>query len=209
MYGGGFDMLAALPPRCCRSPCSRRGGWWARCRPGRTAGRPGGPAGASAARCGLLGARPAGDVPALYRPHVHECQGCALRGRHGDPAAGAGARVRTYPRSRPPTALTGGLGFGLSIGSRVMGGFGSRSWRARFAADPRAARAAACARRRAGSDAFVLALLPRSSCWPMRSWRWCGPGRWSIRSIRSARSRYFSHFFEKPWQELFAGGSSP
>ena len=95
----------------------------------------------------------------------------------------------TYPRIAPATGALTGAGFGLSIGSRVMGGFGvvdlagALALLAILQARLDGLRPAA-----ARLGRFVLALC-RPPCWPMRSWRWSGPGRWSIRSIRCGRSR--------------------
>ena len=43
---------------------------------------------------GVRGARVARRLPALLRPHVHEPEGFAVRGRDGDPAARSRTRVR-------------------------------------------------------------------------------------------------------------------
>jgi 4-amino-4-deoxy-L-arabinose transferase-like glycosyltransferase len=113
--------------------------------------------------------------------------------------------LETYPRIPPATTLLLGLGFGLSIGSRIMGGFGvitmsialglivfvqarTDGWRA--------------SGRNLG--AFIVALVPAvilavaamALIWP---WAVADP----LNPIRAIG--YFAHFFEKPWKELFQG----
>ena len=89
MYGGGFDMAAALlhkviplelfetrrllgADRRRDRPCGDLAAWPARRRPARRTRR----------------AAAAGAVPDLLRAHVHEPEGCAIRRGDGDPDAG-------------------------------------------------------------------------------------------------------------------------
>ena len=116
--------------------------------------------------------------------------------------------VRTfeeYPRPSWPTVVIVALGFGLSIGSRIIGGFGVLYLAAGlaliFAVETRATnvraageRLLACAWRIAA--AAVLAYVIMALVWP---WGVIDP----INPLRAIA--IFSHFFEKPWQELFEG----
>jgi hypothetical protein len=117
--------------------------------------------------------------------------------------------IEEYPE--PGAGSTGlfGLGLGLAIGSRVLGGFGVISAMAAlalvFAAEARR-EGLRCAVRRAGR--LVLALAPALALgyailaivWP---WGVVDP----LNPLRAVK--YFSHFFEKPWHERFAGHPSP
>jgi 4-amino-4-deoxy-L-arabinose transferase-like glycosyltransferase len=113
--------------------------------------------------------------------------------------------LEQYPRPSWLAVLLLGLGFGLSIGSRVMAGFGvveallALLLLLRIDARPNGLRPAS---RRLGR--FMLALLPAAVLafaimalvWP-----------WSVASPFNLLTAIetFSHFFEKPWQELFQG----
>jgi hypothetical protein len=113
--------------------------------------------------------------------------------------------LETYPRTMPASGVLTGTGFGLSIGSRVMGGFGVLDLAGAIALlallearldglRPAAARL----------GRFLLSLLPAAVLayavmalvWP---WSLIDP----LNPLRAVA--YFSHFFEKPWHELFAG----
>ncbi len=114
--------------------------------------------------------------------------------------------VRTleeYPRPSPATLAILGAGFGLSIGSRIMAGFGVLAALGAFAlllalearaqgARDAAARLGACLLRLL--PAAVLAYAVMAAVWP---WGVIDP----LNPIRAIG--VFSHFFEKPWQELF------
>jgi 4-amino-4-deoxy-L-arabinose transferase-like glycosyltransferase len=113
--------------------------------------------------------------------------------------------VADYPRVSIATGMLTAVGFGLSIGSRVMGGFGvlaalgALSLLVMVEARAESARAAA---RRLGR--FVLSMLPylllaysvMGLVWP---WGVANP----LNPFRALE--YFSHFFEEPWHELFGG----
>jgi hypothetical protein len=115
----------------------------------------------------------------------------------------------TYPRITPATGALTGLGFGLSIGSRVMGGFGGVELAGALAlvamleARLNGLRPAA-----ARLGRFLLSLLPAvglayavmALVWP---WSVVDP----LNPLRAVA--YFSRFFEKPWRELFAGELIP
>jgi Dolichyl-phosphate-mannose-protein mannosyltransferase len=118
---------------------------------------------------------------------------------------GAVRAFEEYPRLSLPTGTLVGIGFGLSFGSRIMGAFGLLEAVAALilvlAIDARA-HGIRSAGPRLGH--FVLALVPAmvlayavlALVWP-----------WSVlHPLNPLRAlEYFSHFFEKPWRELFAG----
>ena len=113
--------------------------------------------------------------------------------------------IEQYPKPSPTTIALVGLGFGLSIGSRIMAGFGVVE--ALFAlallfgleAHNHGARKATA---RLGRlllmllPAAVLAYAVMALLWP-----------WSVTNPFNPiiAIEIFSRFFEKPWQELFAG----
>jgi hypothetical protein len=206
MYGGGFDMLAALAAKV--SPFTlfetrRLAGalvgliglivTW------RTGRRIGGPLAGFWALV-LLAACP------LYIGH-------AFMNAKDAPFAVAMAfllfalvrLLEAYPRVTPATGALTGIGFGLSIGSRIMGGFGGVDLVGALAVmavlDARGDGLRPAAAR---LGHFVLSLLPAVALaygvmalvWP---WSVIDP----FNPLRAVA--YFSHFFEKPWHELFAG----
>ncbi len=127
MYGGGFDMAAALAAKVLpfdlfetRRLIGRRGrpAWALR----HLAARP--PLGRGA--CGLMRAGAARRLPALLRPYVHEREGRALRDRDGGVAARRGARLRRLSQSQPPHDGAGRRCLGAAFGSRVLGRGGGR-----------------------------------------------------------------------------------
>ncbi len=97
-------------------------------------------------------------------------EGRALRGRDGGLSARAGAAASTsIPRPSVATLAIVGIGFGLSIGSRIMAGFGVidavLALALLFVLEARregvsVARAPLC-QARAAAD-------PDRACWPMR-----------------------------------------
>jgi hypothetical protein len=110
-----------------------------------------------------------------------------------------------YPKPSWPTVIIVAIGFGLSIGSRIMGGFGviyllaglallvvaeTRTHGVRTAGQ----RLLAFAPRIVVAAALAYALM--ALVWP---WGVIDP----LNPIRAIG--VFSHFFEKPWQELFEG----
>jgi hypothetical protein len=110
-----------------------------------------------------------------------------------------------YPRPCAGTVALTGIGFGLAIGSRIMGGFGALSAFGALAlivtidARREGLRSATAKLRR-----FVLAMLPGviltlvviALIWP-----------WVVSAPLNLFHAidYFSRFFEEPWQELFGG----
>ena len=111
--------------------------------------------------------------------------------------------IEEYPQPAPVTVLLFGLGLGLSIGSRIMGGFAVVSALAALVLIAVVETHANRVRRTVVRlKAFLLALAPgilvaiaaMALVWP-----------WSVQSpFNLFRTlTYFSEFFEKPWRELF------
>ncbi len=110
-----------------------------------------------------------------------------------------------YPQPSPRTILIVGLGAGLSIGSRILGGlalvYALIGFIPLFIEEARTYGARGALRRFVHvlyvlMPGLVLGYLIMGLIWP-----------WSI--IEAANPfralTYFSHFFEKPWKELFDG----
>jgi hypothetical protein len=110
-----------------------------------------------------------------------------------------------YPRPSPRTVLVVGLGAGLSIGTRILGGmaliYASVGFVPLLMDEVRTQGAREALRRFVGAvymllPGLVLGYLVMGLIWP-----------WSI--IRPDNPfeavSYFSHFFEKPWKEMFDG----
>jgi hypothetical protein len=110
-----------------------------------------------------------------------------------------------YPRPCPTTLFIIGAGFGLSIGSRIMAGFGMieavGALTLLFAIEARTDGA-----RVAGHHLgrLLLALIPSAIlAYAIMALIW----PWSVVNPLNplAAIEIFSHFFEKPWRELFDG----
>jgi hypothetical protein len=210
MYGGGFDMLAALAAKALpftlfetRRLVGALVGLIGLIATWRTARRIGG------SLAGLTGLVLLATCP-LYVGHM-------FMNAKDAPFAVAMtilllALVRvfeSYPRLGPATGALTGAGLGLSIGSRVMGGFGVVDFAAAMAlaasldASALGLRPAAARLRR-----FLVLLVPvaliayavMALIWP---WSVIDP----LNPFRAVA--YFSHFFEKPWHELFGGELVP
>ena len=206
MYGGGFDMLAALTAKALPFTLfeTRRlvGGLigllglvatW------RTGRRVGGPL------AGFLALVLLATCP-LYIGHM-------FMNAKDAPFAAAMALLlyalvrmfETYPVLTPANGSLAAAGFGLSIGSRIMGGFGVIELAAGLAfagsldAIKQGVRPAA---KRLGRylawliPVALLAYAVMALVWP-----------WSVTSLLNPLRAvvYFSSFFEKPWHELFGG----
>jgi Dolichyl-phosphate-mannose-protein mannosyltransferase len=110
-----------------------------------------------------------------------------------------------YPHASPRTILIVGLGAGLSIGSRILGGLALFYALIGFVPllidEIRTCGAREAARRFAQMSytllpGLVLGYLVMGLVWP---WSIIEPGH----PFQAAT--YFSHFFEKPWKEMFDG----
>ena len=205
-YGGGFDMAAALLAKILPFDLfeTRR------------------LAGALVGLIGLaatwrLGRRVGGPLAGLIALALLACcpmyYGHMFMNAKDGPFAAAMAvlmlgLVRTfeeYPTPTPSTGLLTGLGIGLAIGARILGGFAAfealfvcgaiLAIEARTIGWPPAA---------ARMGRFLLVMLPvlilayvtMALVWP---WSVVDP----LNPLRAID--YFSHFFEKPWRELFDG----
>lgn len=117
--------------------------------------------------------------------------------------------LQEYPRPRPSSIAWFGLGLGLSVGSRVLGDlaaiFAFGALALLFAGEVRGLGTRPAAQR---VGRFILVLIPglvlayliMGLLWP---WSVLAP----FNPIRALE--YFSHFFEKPWRELFGGERIP
>jgi hypothetical protein len=110
-----------------------------------------------------------------------------------------------YPSPSPRTVLIVGLGAGLSLGSRVLGGlalvYAVAGFVPLFVEEIRSHSARDAFRRFAHVvyvllPGLVLGYLVMGLIWP---WSIMEPGN-PFRALT-----YFSHFFEKPWKEMFDG----
>jgi hypothetical protein len=205
-YGGGFDLVAALAAKLLplslfetrRLLGAALGiiGLFVTWRIGRRMGGP--PAGLIA--LALLAA-----CPAYYGHMFMNPKDSPFAVTMAIFLLGAVRALEEYPRLSVATGTLVGAGFGLAFGSRVLGAFGAIEALAALALIV-AVEARAHGMRAAGARLghFVLALLPAlvlayavmALVWP---WSAAAP----LNPIRAVE--YFSHFFEKPWQELFAG----
>ena len=123
-YGGGFDMVAALLAKilpfdlfetrrlagAAGRPRRARGDLAARPPRRRPARRPD-------------RARAHRHLPALLRAHVHEPEGRAVRRRDGAVLLGLVRALEEYPTPQRATGALAGVGLGLAIGTRILGGF--------------------------------------------------------------------------------------
>jgi hypothetical protein len=210
MYGGGFDILATLAAKILPFGLfeTRRllgavvglVGLLATWRLGRRLGGP---------LTGLLAITLLATCP-LYYGHMF------INAKDGPFAAvmaiallGLVRAFQEYPRATPPTIALCGLGIGLAIGARVLGGFAVANallplllilavrWRA-IGAKPALSEC----------GAFLVPLIPAAIfaylvmglVWP---WSVLAP----LNPFRAVE--YFSNFFEKPWRELFNGQLIP
>lgn len=210
MYGGGFDTLATLAAKILPFGLfeTRRlvgavfglVGLFVTWRLGRRLGGPG----AGLISLVLLAACP------LYYGHMF------INAKDGPFATatviallGIVRAFEEYPRASPPTVALCGIGIGFAIGSRVLGGFAvldalipvlfipAIRWRA---IGLRPALAECGLFLVAFVPAAILAYLIMGLIWP-----------WSVVSPLNPFHAvdYFSHFFDKPWRELFDGRLIP
>ena len=205
-YGGGFDMFAALLAKILpfdlfetRRLTGALIGLIGLAATWRLARRVGGPL-AGVIALALLATCP------LYYGHMY------MNAKDGPFAAAMAVcmlgLVRAFEDYPAPSAATGtlaGIGIGLAIGTRILGGFAAlyaiAALLAIIAIDIRKLGPRPAAARASG---FLLAMLPwlvlayavMALIWP---WSVVDP----LNPLRALV--YFSHFFEKPWHELFEG----
>ena len=210
MYGGGFDILATLAAKILPFGLleTRRllgaviglVGLFATWRIGRRLGGP---------LVGLMAVTLLATCP-LYYGHMF------INAKDGPFAAvmaiallGLIRAFEEYPRATPATIALCGIGIGLAIGARVLGGFAVANAvlpLVLIAAIRSRALGAKPALSECGSflvpliPATILAYLVMGLVWP-----------WSVVSpLNPFRAvEYFSNFFEKPWRELFDGQLIP
>lgn len=205
-YGGGFDLVAALAAKVLPLPPfeTRRLvgavvgliGLAVTWRIGRRAGGP---------TAGLVALVLLASCPVYYGHMFMNPKDSPFAVAMAIFLLGAVRALQEYPRLSFGTGALVGAGFGLSFGSRIMGAFGlietAAALASLFAIDARAKGI-----RSAGAElghfavrlapAMVLAYAVMALVWP---WSVVDP----VNPLRALE--YFSHFFEKPWQELFAG----
>jgi len=205
-YGGGFDMLAAWLSKLLpfdlwetRRLCGATVGILGLAVVWRIGRRIGGPL------AGLLALTLMAVTP-LYYGHMF------INPKDGPFAVamtialyGTVCLFQEYPRPKPVTILIAGIGFGLAIGTRILGGFSVMYALIALAlvivAEWRMIGAHAM-RHRLGI--FLLALVPvvlLSYCVMALVWPWS-----ALDPTNPVKALlYFSEFFEAPWRELFAG----
>ena len=210
MYGGGFDLFAALAAKILpfglfetrRLMGAAVGivGLFVTWRLGRRLGGP---------LAGLIGLILLATCP-LYYGHMF------INAKDGPFAVtsviallGIVRAFEEYPRATPATVALTGIGVGLAVGSRVMGGFAVLdallplafivAVRARASA-PKPALAECGSFLLAFLPGVILAYLVMGLVWP-----------WSVVAPLNPfhAVEYFSNFFEKPWRELFNGQLIP
>jgi hypothetical protein len=110
-----------------------------------------------------------------------------------------------YPRPSPATVAIFAIGLGLSVGTRVIGGISALYAAAGlvlvYGSEMRALGPGAAASR---MGRFIVTLVPGlvlAYCVMGLAWPWS-----VIAPLNPLRAtEYFSHFFEKPWKEMFDG----
>jgi Dolichyl-phosphate-mannose-protein mannosyltransferase len=205
-YGGGFDLVAALAAKVLPLPLfeTRRLigaavgliGLFVTWRIGRRVGGP---------LAGLFALVLLAACPVYYGHMFMNPKDSPFAVAMAIFLLGAVRTCEEYPRPSLATGALVGAGFGLAFGSRIMAAFGLIEVAAAvalvFAVDARG-NGVRSAGARLGHfvvrliPAMVLAYAVMALVWP---WSVVDP----LNPLRAAE--YFSHFFEKPWQELFAG----
>jgi 4-amino-4-deoxy-L-arabinose transferase-like glycosyltransferase len=206
-YGGGFDMLAALIAKVLpfdlfetRRLCGAAVGLVGLAVTWRIGRRLGG------ALAGLLALLLLATCPLYYGHMFINAKDAPFAVAMTVALLGLVRAFDEYPKPSASTVTIFGLGLGLSMGTRILGDlvpiYALAGLLLVIAADVRRADPLAPPRPRAFG--FVLTLLPSlilayavmALIWP---WSAVDP----LNPLRAVA--YFSHFFEKPWKELFAG----
>jgi hypothetical protein len=205
-YGGGFDMLAAalanaLPFELWDTRRLTGGmvgiiGLAATWRIGRHLGGP---------LAGLMALLLLATCPLYYGHMLFNPKDAPFAAAMAVLLLGLVRLFRDYPQPSAATIVLAGIGLGLAVGTRILGGLfvvaALITLLFVFVAEWRQLGAAPAGRR---IGQFVLVLLPAAGLayavmalvWP---WGVLEPGN-PLRAFL-----YFSHFFEKPWKEMFAG----
>jgi hypothetical protein len=206
MYGGGFDLLATLSAKILpfdlfetRRLVGAAVGIVGLCFAWRLGRRLGGPLAGLTALV-LLAACP------LYYGHMFiNAKDAPFAEAMVIALLGIARAFEEYPRATPATVALCGIGVGLAIGSRVMGGFALIN-----ALVPLLLVLAVRTRETGLKSALgecssfaapfipgaILAYLVMGLVWP---WAVVSP----LNPLRGVE--YFSNFFERPWRELFDG----
>jgi hypothetical protein len=210
MYGGGFDMLAALAAKIlpftlfeARRLIGAAAGLVGIIATWRIGRRIGGPV------AGLIALLLIATCPLYYGQMFMNPKDAPFAVAMALLLLGLVRAFTDYPRPTAPTIVLFGIALGLTIGTRIIGGMAALYAAAAAALllghEARALGLRAAAKR---LGRFVLALLPglvlayavMGLVWP---WAVVDP----LNPLRSLE--YFSVFFEKPWQELFGGALVP
>jgi xanthosine utilization system XapX-like protein len=206
MYGGGFDMLAALAAKFLpfdlfetRRLIGAAVGVAGLVATWRIARRIAGPPG------GLIALALLATCPLYYGHMFMNPKDAPFAAAMALLLLGLTRSFEEYPRPAPATVALFGMGLGLTIGSRIIGGMAAL-YAAAAAALVVIEEARTLGVRIAGAriGRFVLALTPglilayaaMGLVWP---WAVVDP----LNPFRSLA--YFSVFFEKPWSEMFGG----
>ena len=206
MYGGGFDMLAALIAKALpfdlfetRRLVGAAVGIAGMLIVWRLARRLGGPA------AGLIALALLAFTPMFYGHMFINAKDAPFAVAMTLLLYGLVRAIEGYPRPGAATVVIFGIGLGLALGSRIMGGMTALYMVPAMAVlighDLRAEGFRPAART---LGVFLLRLAPglllayavMALVWP---WSVIEP----LNPIRAIG--YFSHFFEKPWRELFGG----
>jgi hypothetical protein len=206
MYGGGFDLVAAMLSKVLpfglfetRRLLGGAVGILGLIATWRLARRVSGP------WAGLLALLLLATCPLYYGHMYMNAKDAPLAAAMAMLLLGMVRLLEEYPKPRAGTAIIFGLGLGFAIGTRVLGGIASLyiaiPLLILIAADRRA-HGVRISLRDFGIfllrliPAFVLAYAVMAVIWP-----------WSVQEpLNPLRAvGYFSHFFEKPWQEMFEG----
>jgi hypothetical protein len=210
MYGGGFDMLATLAAKVLpfglfetRRLVGAAIGLVGLLATWRLTRRVGGPL------AGLIALVLLAACPLYYGHMFINCKDGPFATAMVIALLGIVRALQEYPSAKPTTIALCGMGIGLAIGTRVIGGFAVLEallpLLALLAAQARL-RGFAVAAAEGGSflapfiPGAILACLVMGLVWP-----------WSVTSpLHLVRALgYFSHDFEKPWRELFDGRLIP
>jgi len=210
MYGGGFDLLAALTAKVLpfglfetrRLVGAAVGlvGLFVTWRLGRRLGGP---------LAGLIGLVLLATCPLYYGHMFINAKDAPFAVASAIALYGIVRAFESYPRATPATVVLCGVGVGLAVGSRVLGGFtildavlplpvivGIRGRDIGL----RGALAECGSFTLAFVPGVILAYLIMGLVWP-----------WSVVAPLNPfhAVEYFSNFFEKPWRELFDGRLIP
>ncbi|MGD0026816.1 MAG: glycosyltransferase family 39 protein, partial [Xanthobacteraceae bacterium] len=206
MYGGGFDLISALAAKilpfdlfATRRLMGAAVGLIGLLVTWRLGRRLGGPL------AGLIALVLLAACPLYYGHMFINAKDAPFAAAMAIALIGIVRAFEEYPRATPPTVALCGIGIGLAMGARVLGGFAVFD-----ALLPLLLILAVRSRARGlkpvlgecGSflvpfiPGAILAYLVMGLVWP---WSVLAP----LNPFRAVE--YFSHFFEKPWRELFDG----